>query len=72
MKSKILEQLRAVPNQTTGQLVTALGEKRGSVSKCLTRLVRSGEVHYRRNSTWLEYFLPVAATPSPAPQSANA
>lgn len=72
MKTKIIEQLRAVPNQTAGQLVTSTGEKRGSVSKCLTRLVRKGEVHYRRNGSWLEYFLPPATTPSPANSEATA
>ena len=70
MKQQVLDYLRKFPGQTTDTLVLALGLKRGSVSKLLTRLVRVGDVTRTTNNVY--YLAEKSAAPSPAPQSANA
>lgn len=77
MKQDIINLLRTNPDLTTNDIVNgSTHKKRGSVSKCLTRMVRNGDIHYRRRGNRVEYFLPPVTTPSPAnseaPATANA
>lgn len=73
MKTKILNHLREFPGSTTNGIVKALGLKRGSVSKCLTRLFNQQEISGVQKDGHWHYS---AVTPSPAnseaPATANA
>ncbi len=65
MKQQILNHLREFPGSTTNGVVKALGLKRGSVSKCLTRLMFANEIRGRlENGRWR--YSAVATPPSPA------
>lgn len=63
MKNKILKFLsvleRGIP---AGEIAYSLECKRSSVSKCLTRMARTGEVHFQRIDGKLCYKLPPAPT----------
>lgn len=69
MKTKILNHLREFPGSTTNGIVKALGLKRGSVSKCLTRLFNQQEISGIQKDGHWRYSI---STHSPAPQPANA
>lgn len=62
MKTLILDYLRLHPNRTSPTIARDIGQKKASVSKCLTRLVRTGEVHFQRQGGFCYFLLPVKSS----------
>lgn len=75
MKQDIINLLRTNPGLTTNDIVNGSDhKKRGSVSKCLSRLVASGEIvakHRLHKKNVIEYSLPLQPAGSPSPANSE-
>lgn len=76
MKSKILAFLSDGRRATVAQIrgVSLVSGTRGTVSKCVTRLVRGGDLEWAKTGRLLYYFIPTAklANSVPAASAASA